>query len=279
MVSAPIPPGLHPDEFFEVTWPVAPPALRMPMDARRWTNHHGILCPCVWKLGGYPLNDLNAQMCFVNIVFWEGDDSLLGKLGRSIFRSTLKFPGLGARGQFQSSASLLRFFEHLFNGSKFDPCLCVFSFHLLLGWPIGNDGSPNLPTSLQNLHVGDTSTSSSTKYCFSVFSPIQRSVTGMIPHGPVSILSLQEMRLPAVPALTLHARNLSCGQRPTSNCGCCAFSQLCFSMFQKPVTTMLIMLSWIRAILKKFDPMPTLTIRQPCNHGTGPKPQMPSQCY
>ena len=144
---------------------------------------------------------------------------------------------------------------------------------------LGNDGSPNLPTSLQNLHVGDTSTSSSTKYCFSVFSPIQRSVTGMIPHGPVSILCLQEMRLPAVPALTLHARNLSRGQGPTSNCGCCAFSQLCFSMFQKPVTTMLIMLSWIRAILKKFHPVPTLTIRQPCNHGTGPKPQMPSQCY
>ena len=138
---SPNPPGLH-HEFFEVTWPVAPPALRMPMDARRWTNHHGILCPCVWKLGGYPLNDLNAQM--LTLFFGEGYYSLLGKLGRSIFRSTLQFPGLGARGQFQSSASLLRFFEHLFNGSKFDPCLCVFSFHLLLGWPIGKWWIPKL---------------------------------------------------------------------------------------------------------------------------------------
>jgi hypothetical protein len=51
---SPNPPGLHPDEFFEVTWPVAPPALRMPMDARRWTNHHGIFAACVWKLGGTP---------------------------------------------------------------------------------------------------------------------------------------------------------------------------------------------------------------------------------
>jgi hypothetical protein len=61
---------------------------RSAMDEPSWN----FCCVCL-KVGGYPLNDLNAQM--LTLFFWEGYYSLLGKLGRSIFRSTLKFPGLG----------------------------------------------------------------------------------------------------------------------------------------------------------------------------------------